>query len=75
MHKNREGEEMNLYKFFDHFGMIIWLFLIIDSLVYFNSGIVDYRVWLRLIFGVGGLLVDGYLVFFYKEGRRGKRKK
>jgi len=58
---------MNVYRFWDHIGIIVWLFLIIDSLFYINSGIIDYRVWLRLIAGIGGLLIDRYLVFLYKK--------
>lgn len=66
---------MNLYKFFDYFGIVIWTFLIVDSIFYLNAGIIDYRIWLRLLVGICGLVVDGYLVFFYREGRRAKRKK
>ena len=57
----------NLYKFFDYFGLPTFLFLFVDSLVYVNQGIVDWRVVARLLVGFGGLLIDGYLVFFYRE--------
>ena len=59
---------MNLYKFFDKFGIIIFAFLIIDSILYLKSGVVDWRVYTRLFIGIAGLLVDSYLVFFHKEG-------
>ena len=65
MHKDGERKKMNLYKFFDHFGIIIWSFLIIDSIFYLKSGIIDWRVYSRLIVGIGGFLVDGFLVFSY----------
>lgn len=58
---------MNLYKFFDHFGVIIFAFLLLDSIFYIRQGIIDWRVYIRLLIGISGLLVDGYLVFFYKE--------
>ncbi len=57
----------NLYKFFDYFGVVVFTFLIIDSIFYLNAGITDWRVYLRLLIGIGGLLVDGFLVFFYKD--------
>lgn len=56
---------MNLFKFFDYFGIVVFTFLIIDSLVYMYEGDKSWRVLLRLLIGIGGLLVDGYLVFFY----------
>ena len=59
--------KMNIYKFFDHFGIIIFTFLIIDSIFYLKSGIADWRVYTRLLIGISGLLVDGFLVFFYRE--------
>jgi len=57
---------MNLYRFFDYFGLIIFTFLLIDSIFYLKKGIKDWRVYTRLIIAIGGLLVDGYLIFFYK---------
>ena len=57
----------NLYKFFDNFGLIVFAFLLIDSLVYIQVGTYDWRTIVRLFIGVGGLMVDGFLVFFYKE--------
>jgi len=57
----------NLYKFFDYFGLVVFLFLMIDSLMYIKVGIVDWRIILRLIIGIGGIAIDGYLVFIYKE--------
>ena len=58
---------MNIYKFFDHFGIILFLILIIDSIFYLKSGIIDWRVYSRLFMGIAGLLVDGYLVFIYRK--------
>ena len=57
----------NLYKFFDNFGIIVFAFLTIDSIAYISAGMYDWRIILRLIIGVGGLMIDGFLVFFYKE--------
>jgi hypothetical protein len=62
----------NLYKFFDYFGLVVFLFLMIDSLMYIKVGMVDWRIILRLIIGIGGIVIggiviDGYLVFIYKE--------
>ena len=57
----------NLYKFFDYFGIIVFAFLIVDSLTYVETGMVDWRVITRLLIGIGGLIVDGFLVFVYKE--------
>jgi hypothetical protein len=61
----------NLYKFFDYFGIIVFVFLIIDSLIYVKTGMIDWRTISRLLIGIGGLLVDGFLVFFYKEKSSG----
>ncbi len=58
---------MNLYKSFDKVGIIVFAFLTIDSLTYLQAGDADWRVWLRLAIGVSGLLIDGYLVFVYKD--------
>jgi hypothetical protein len=57
----------NIYKFFDYFGIVVFGFLLIDSIAYLSAGILDWRVILRLLIGVGGLMVDGFLVFIYKE--------
>jgi len=57
----------NLYKFFDFFGLPVFLFLLIDSLLYIYSGSLDWRILARLVIGIGGLIIDGFLVFFYKK--------
>ncbi len=59
----------NLYKKFDCLGIIVFAFLLIDSLIYLKAGVSDWRVYTRLLIGAGGLLIDGYLVFFYKESK------
>ncbi|MEK9183601.1 MAG: hypothetical protein AAB890_00820 [Patescibacteria group bacterium] len=56
---------MNLYKFFDHFGIIVFIFLAIDSVYDLKTSRKNLRTWIRLIIGIGGFLIDGYLVFFY----------
>ena len=56
---------MNLYKFFDTIGLAVFTFLLIDALWDIQRGNRDVRTYIRLAIGVGGLLVDGYLVFFY----------
>jgi hypothetical protein len=35
--------------------------------MYIVEGIADWRIILRLIIGIGGIVIDGYLVFIYKE--------
>jgi len=60
---------MNLYKFFDKFGILVFLFILIDAIFEIKSGRNDFRVILRLLIGIGGLLIDGYLVFFHKEDK------
>ncbi|MFA5777651.1 MAG: hypothetical protein WC906_04385 [Parcubacteria group bacterium] len=57
----------NLYKFFDYIGLVTFSYLILDSMLYIVDGITDFRVIIRLLIGVGGLIVDGYLVFIYKK--------
>ena len=57
----------NIYKFFDYFGIIVFGYLLVDSAVYLQEGISDWRVIARLLIGVGGLMVDGFLIFIYKE--------
>lgn len=57
----------NLYRFFDNFGILVFLFLIIDSIFYLKAGITDWRVYTRLFIGIIGFLVDSYLVYFYKK--------
>jgi uncharacterized membrane protein len=57
----------NLYKFFDYFGIAAFLFLPVDSLYYIYSGELNWRIILRLLIGLSGFVVDGYLVFFYKD--------
>ena len=60
-------KNFNLYKFFDYFGILVFLFLLWDAIADINSGIVNWRVYTRLIIAIGGIIVDGYLVFFYKD--------
>lgn len=60
-------KRINLYKFFDCFGIVVFLFLAIESIFYIISGTANLGAWIRLFIGIGGLLVDGFLVFFYKE--------
>jgi hypothetical protein len=35
--------------------------------MYIRVGAIDWRIVLRLIIGIGGIVIDGYLVFIYKE--------
>jgi len=60
-------KKINLYKFFDYFGIIIFLFIFLEAAFYIKLGTANLGDWLRLLIGIGGLLVDGFLVFFYKE--------
>jgi len=56
---------MNLYKFFDYFGLLVFLFIFFDALFAIWKKEGNWRVWIRLFIGVAGILVDGYLVFFH----------
>jgi hypothetical protein len=55
---------MNIPVFFDRFGLIIFSFLVVDSLMYLKENKRDVRAMVRLGIGVVGLAVDGYMVFF-----------
>jgi uncharacterized membrane protein len=55
---------MNLYKTFDVIGIAVFAFITIDAAVSLRSER-SWRIWVRLCIGIAGLLVDGYLVFFY----------
>jgi len=57
----------NVYKFFDYFGLPVFSFLIFDSIFYIITGNYDWRVMARLLIGIGGVIVDGFLVLVYKE--------
>jgi len=57
----------NLYKFFDYFGLPVFTFIFLDALFTVLTGDATWRVCLRLLIGIGGILIDGYLVFFYKK--------
>ncbi|MFA5841762.1 MAG: type II secretion system protein [Candidatus Paceibacterota bacterium] len=57
----------SLYKKFGYLGLATFTFLLVDSLIYIKAGISDWRIYTRLIIGIGGLLIDGYLVFFYRQ--------
>lgn len=67
MHKNGGNKIVNLYKFFDYFGLIIFTFLLIDAIYDLKKGEKNWRIYLRLSIGILGLLVDSFLVFFYKH--------
>ena len=55
----------NPFKFFDTFGLIVFTFLIIDAIIDLNKKKTrNWRVWIRLIIGILGLLVDTSLVLF-----------
>ncbi|MCK4635411.1 MAG: hypothetical protein KAT32_00970 [Candidatus Moranbacteria bacterium] len=60
-------KEINLFKFFDYFGLPVFIFLMTDSIFYLLAGDDSWRVIIRLLIGVAGVLVDGYLVFFHKD--------
>ena len=58
---------MNLYKFFDYFGLVIFSFILLDALFEILGGGPTWRSYARLFIGMGGLAVDGFLVFVYKK--------
>ncbi|GEM_PF-2825064 len=57
----------NLYKFFDKFGILVFLFLFADSLYKITQGKGEWDIYIILAIGLFGFLIDSYLVFFYKE--------
>jgi len=57
----------NLYAFFDHIGVVVFAFLHIDSIAYIMQDGGDLRTFIRLGIGIAGVIIDGYLVFFYSK--------
>ncbi len=57
---------MNLYEFFDRFGILVFAFLTGEALYsIIKEENRNWRVFVRLAIGVTGFIVDSYLVFFY----------
>ena len=57
----------NIYKQFDYLGVMAFAYLTGDAIVDLAAGETGPRVVLRLMIVLGGLLVDGYLVFFHRD--------
>lgn len=57
---------MNLPLFFDKFGLIIFLFILIDAVYDLRDKKLNknekLRVWIRILIGIAGLIVDGFFV-------------
>jgi len=53
---------VNYFKFFDYFGLIVFTFLIVDSIFYLKDNSKDWRAWVRFIIGCLGLIVDLSLI-------------
>ena len=57
----------NLHKLFDYLGFPAFLYLFIDTLLDISHGQSGWEVVIRLIITLLGTVVDGYLIFIYKE--------
>lgn len=61
----------NIHKMFDYLGFPAFLYLFIDALYDIAQDLLGWRVIVRLLIAFAGLLIDGYLIFFYKENKDG----
>ncbi len=59
--------DKNLHKLFDYLGFPAFLYLFIDTLIDISHGQSGWKVVIRLIITLLGTVVDGYLIFIYKE--------
>jgi hypothetical protein len=57
----------NIYKFFDYLGFPAFLYLFIDALCDIAHGISGWRIVVRLLIAFFGMIIDGYLIFIYKD--------
>ena len=55
---------MNFYTFFDLLALPLWIFLIWDACTELQSGNKSWRVKVRLLIGIIGLIADFTFVFF-----------
>ena len=57
---------MNIALFFDRFGLVIFLYILIDAIYDLRKKKLNknekLRVWIRVFIGIAGLIVDGFLV-------------
>ena len=60
-------KKINIYKIFDYLGFPVFIFLFADAIYDISLGINTWRVWVRLIICFLGMIIDGYLIFFYRE--------
>lgn len=60
----------NLHKLFDYLGFPAFLYLLVDTLLDISKGQSGWKVVIRLIITLLGTLVDGYLIFIYKEKKK-----
>ena len=59
---------MNIPIFFDRFGIIVWIALIVDAVLQYRNKQRHWRVWAELALGIIGLIVDGGMVFGHELG-------
>jgi uncharacterized membrane protein len=59
--------QKNLHKLFDYLGFLAFLYLLIDTLLDVSRGYSGWKIVIRLIITLLGTVVDGYLIFIYKE--------
>lgn len=58
-------EGIHLLKFFDNFGLVVFTFIIIDSIIDLtNKKTRTWRAWVRLVIGILGLLTDLSLIIY-----------
>ncbi|MBI2667963.1 hypothetical protein HYX17_04320 [Candidatus Woesearchaeota archaeon] len=57
---------MNISLFFDRFGLIVFLYILLDAVYDLRKRKLNrnekLRVWIRILIGIAGLVVDGFLV-------------
>lgn len=57
----------NLHKLFDYLGFPAFLYLLVDTLLDISHGQFGWKVVIRLVITMLGTIIDGYLIFIYKE--------
>lgn len=61
------GKKTNLYKSFDRLGILAFLFFFVNSTLHLVRGDYAWDIIVSFVVALGGLIVDIYLVFIYKE--------
>lgn len=65
---------LNLFKLADHFGVTLFTFIIIDSIIDLSKKKTrTWRAWTRLVIGILGLLTDLSLIIYTDISSTGVR--